>query len=87
MQWVRDAEQSRRTERAPDVAAKISLQRSGQMNVPSIPTLRQVMHIKNDDSDHNTAKRLGLPSHEEMGTRWSKICQRIRIDNSLDEGE
>ncbi len=43
MQWVRDAEQSRRTERAPDVVAKISLQQSGQMNAPSIPTLRQVM--------------------------------------------
>ncbi len=84
---MRDAEQSRRTECAPDVATKISLQRSGQMNAPSIPTLRQVMQIKNDDSDHNTAKRLGLPSHEEMGTRWSEICQRIRIDNSLDEGE
>ncbi len=26
MQWVRDAEQSRRTKRAPDAAAKISLQ-------------------------------------------------------------
>ncbi|CAK9277182.1 unnamed protein product [Sphagnum jensenii] len=56
MQWVRDAEQSRRTECAPDAAAKISLQRSGQMNAPSIPTLRQVMQIKNDDSDHSTAK-------------------------------
>ncbi|CAN5964047.1 unnamed protein product [Sphagnum jensenii] len=43
MQWVRDAEQSRRTERAPDVATKISLQRAGQMNTPSIATLRQVM--------------------------------------------
>ncbi len=43
MQWVRDAEQSRRIERAPDAVAKISLQRSGQMNAPSIPTLRQVM--------------------------------------------
>jgi hypothetical protein len=43
MQWVKDAEQSRRTERAPDAAAKFSLQRSGQMNAPSIPTLRQVM--------------------------------------------
>jgi hypothetical protein len=44
------------------------------------------MQIKNDDYDHNTAKRLGLSSHEEMGTRWSEICQRIRIDSSLDEG-
>jgi predicted aspartyl protease len=87
MQWVRDAEQSRRTERAPDAAAKISLQRSGQMNAPSISTLQQVMQIKNDDLDHSTAKRLGLSSHEEMGTRWSEICQRIRIDSSLDEGE
>jgi len=84
---VKDAEQSKCIERAPDVAAKISLQRSEQMNVPSIPTLRQVMQIKNDDSDHSTANRLGLSSHEEMGTRWSEICQRIRIDSSLDEGE
>ncbi|CAK9212563.1 unnamed protein product [Sphagnum troendelagicum] len=86
MQWVRDAEQGRCTERAPDIAAKISLQRSEQTNAPSIPTLRQVKQIENDDSDHTTAKRLGLSSHEGMGTRWSEICQRIRINNSLDEG-
>jgi len=72
---VRDAEQSRRTERAPDVTTKISLQRAGQMNTPSISTLRQVMQIKNDDFDHSTAKRLGLSNHEEMGTRWSEIYQ------------
>ncbi|CAM6023713.1 unnamed protein product [Sphagnum balticum] len=87
MQWVRDTEQSRRTERAPDAVAKFSLQRSGQMNVPSILTLRQVMQIKNDNSDHSDVKRLGLSNHEEMGTRWSEICQRIRIDSDLEEGE
>jgi hypothetical protein len=45
------------------------------------------MQIKNDNSDHSAAKRLRLSSHEEMGTRWNEICQRIRIDSSLDEGE
>jgi hypothetical protein len=29
---------------------------------------------------------MGSSSHEEMETRWREICQRIRINNNLDEG-
>jgi hypothetical protein len=42
--------------------------------------------MKDGDSGRSTTELLGSSSHEEMGTRWREICQRIRIDSSLDEG-
>ncbi len=41
--------------------------------------------MKDGDSDRSTTTRLGSSSHEETGTRWREICQRIRIDGNLDE--
>jgi hypothetical protein len=86
IRWVADAEQSRRVVCTPDAAVTLELPQSIPKDTPSIPTLRQVVQIKDDDSDRSTTKRLGSSSNEEMGTRWSEICQRIRIDRNLDEG-
>jgi hypothetical protein len=86
IRWVADAEQSRRVVCTPDVAMTLELALSNLRDIPSIRTLRQVVQIKDDDSNRNTTTRLGPESHEETGTRWREICQRIRIDGSLDEG-
>ncbi len=42
--------------------------------------------MKDGNSDRSTTEQLGSFSHEEMDTRWREICQRIKIDNNLDEG-
>ncbi len=88
MKWVADAEQSRRAmcECTPDAVVTLMLQQPNPRDTSSIPTLLQVVQMKDGDFGRNTTKLLRSSSHEEMGTRWREICQRIRIDNSLDEG-
>jgi hypothetical protein len=73
-------------ERVPDDIVTFLLQQPRPTDTLSIPTLRQIMQIKDDDSNRSTTERLGSSSHEEMGTRWSEICQRIKVDRNLDEG-
>ncbi len=88
MRWVADAEQSRRAmcESTHDAAVTLMLQQLGLRDISSIPTLLQAVQMKDGDSNCNTTELLKSSSHEEMGTRWREICQRIRIDSSLDEG-
>ncbi len=88
MRWVADAEQSRRamSESTPDAVVTLMLQQLGLRDTSSIPTLLQAVQMKDGDSNCNTTELLKSSSHEEMGTRWREICQRIRIDSSLDEG-
>ncbi|CAM6010004.1 unnamed protein product [Sphagnum balticum] len=86
IRWVADAEQSGCAKRTPDAAVTLVLQQPSPCDVPSIPTLRQVAQIKDVDSDRRTTERLDPSSHEEMDTRWSEMCRRIRIDGNLDEG-
>ncbi len=88
MRWASDAEQSRRAmcECTPDAAVTLLLQQPSLRDTSSIPTLLQAVQMKDGDSDRSTTELLGSSSHEEMDTRWKDICQRIRIDNSLDEG-
>jgi hypothetical protein len=74
IRWVADVEQSRRVERTPDATVTLMLRHPSPRDTPSIPTLWQVVHIKDDDSYRSTIERLGSSSHEEMGTRWSEIC-------------
>ncbi len=89
MRWVADAEQSRRAmcKGTPDAAVTLMLQRPDPRYTSSIPTLPQAVQVKDDDSGCSTTKLLGSSSHEEMGIRWREICQRIRINSSLDEAE
>jgi hypothetical protein len=85
IRWVADAEQSRHDVCTLDADVTLELSQSNPRDTPSIPTLRQVVQIKDDDSDRSTTTRLGSSNHEETGTRWRKICQRIRIDGNLDK--
>ncbi len=88
MRWVADAEQSRRAmcESTPNVAVTLMLQQPGLRDTSSILTLLQAVQMKDGDSSCNTTELLRSSSHDEMGTRWREICQRIRIDSNLDEG-
>jgi hypothetical protein len=70
----------------PDAAVTLLLQQPSLRDTSSISTLLQVVQMKDGDSDRSTTELLGSSTHEEMNTRWKEICQRIRIDNSLDEG-
>jgi hypothetical protein len=89
MRWVADVEQSRRAmcKGTPDVAVTLMLLQPDPKYISSIPTLLQAVQVKDDDSGCSITKLLGSSSHEEMGIRWREICQRIRIDSSLDEAE
>jgi hypothetical protein len=88
MRWVSDAEQSRQTmcECTPDATVTLLLQQPSLRDTSSIPTLLQVVQMKDGDSNRSTTELWGSSSHEEMDFRWREICQRIKIDNSLDEG-
>ncbi len=82
-----DAEQSRRamSESTPDAAMTLMLQQPDLRYTSSIPTLLQAVQMKDGDFGRSTTELLRSSSHDEMGTRWREICQRIRIDDSLDE--
>jgi hypothetical protein len=88
IRWVSNAEQSKRTmyESTPDAIVPLLLQQPSRRDASSIPALLQTVQTKDGNSDRNTTEQLGSSSHEEMDTRWSEICQQIRIDNSLNEG-
>jgi hypothetical protein len=88
IRWVVDAEQSRRTmcESTPDVVVTLMLQQPGLRDTSSIPMLLQAVQMKDGNSNCSTTELLKSSSHDKMGTRWREICQRIRIDNNLDEG-
>ncbi len=83
MKWVADAEQSRRAmcECTPDAAVTLMLQQPNPRDISSIPTLLQAVQMNDDDFGRSTTELLGSSSHEEMGTRWKEIYQRIRIDS------
>jgi hypothetical protein len=88
MTWVADAEQSRRAmcESTPDAVVTLMLQQPGLRDTSLIPTLLQAVQMKDGDSSCSTTELLRSSNHDEMGTRWREICQRIRINSSLDEG-
>ncbi|CAM6063170.1 unnamed protein product [Sphagnum tenellum] len=84
---LQDSEQNRRAmcECTHGAAMTLLLQQPSLRDTSSIPTLLQAVQMKDGDYDRNTIELLGSSSHEELDTRWREICQRIRIDNSLDE--
>ncbi len=51
-----------------------------------VPALQQAMPTRNDESECATTVRLDSSVREERDTRWSEICQRIKVDHNLDEG-
>ncbi|CAK9194111.1 unnamed protein product [Sphagnum troendelagicum] len=86
IRWVVDAEQSMRDERTPKDMVTLVSQQHRSTDIAVVPTLQQVMPTRNDESECATTARLGSSVHEERDTRWSEICQRIKVDRNLDEG-
>jgi len=88
LRWVANAEQSGRArhETTPNAVAMLALQQTGPKDISSIPTLLQAVQMKDGDFSCTTTESSSSSDHDEMGTRWREICQRIRIDHSLDEG-
>jgi len=88
LRWVADAEQSRRAmrETTPDAVTTLALQQTDPKDISSIPMLLQAVQMKDGDFSCTTTEPSSSSCHDEMGTRWREICQRIRIDRSLDEG-
>jgi len=88
LRWVADAEQSGRARRETtlDAVATLALQQAGPKDISSIPTLLQAVQMKDGNFSCTTIESSSSSGHDEMGTRWRGICQRIRIDRSLDGG-
>jgi hypothetical protein len=72
LKWVFDAEQSRHAMYESTHCAEI-------------PVLLQVDQTKGGNLDRSSIKQLTSSNHDEMSTRWSEICQRIRVDISVDK--
>jgi hypothetical protein len=51
----------------------------------TIPILLQVHQAEGGNLDDNSTEQLASFNHDEMNTRWRVICQRIRVDTSLDK--
>ncbi|CAK9220311.1 unnamed protein product [Sphagnum troendelagicum] len=87
LRWVSDAEQGGQAmyESTHDAAIPLLLQQPGQGHTPSIPVLLQVLQTKDDNLDFKPTEQRASSNHHGMDTRWSEICQRIRVDTSLDE--
>ncbi len=83
MRWVSDAEQCRQAvyESTHDAAIPLLLQKPNRGHTSSIPALLQIVQMR--DGSHT--EQLASSNHDEMDTRWREICQRIRIDTSLEE--
>jgi hypothetical protein len=87
LRWVADAKQCRQAmyESTHDVVVPLLLQQPSQGHTPSIPALLQVLQTKDGNLDCSPTEQLVSSNHDEMDIRWREICQRIRIDISLDE--
>ncbi len=81
MRWVSDAEQSKRAmyESTHDADVPFLLQQPSRRDASSIPALRQIVQMKDGNSNHNTTEQLGSSSHEEKDIRWREICQQIKM--------
>jgi len=86
IKWVSDAKQSRRAlcGSTPNVAVTLRSPQLGTRDTPSISMLLQADQIKDGEFGSDTFGQLRLDNCDEMDIRWREICQRIRIDNSLD---
>jgi hypothetical protein len=51
----------------------------------AILVLLQVHQAEGGNLDSNYTKQLASSNPDEMNTRWREICQRIRVDTSLDK--
>ncbi len=72
IRWVSDAEQE-----------KQALPRAA--NCAEIHVLLQVQQVDTTDSHDNFKEQLALSNNQKVSSRWEEICQRIRVDQNLDE--
>ncbi len=68
-----------------DAAIPLLLQQPNRGHASSIPALLQTVQTKDGNSDGSHTEQLTSSNHDEMDTRWREICQRIKIDTSLEE--
>ncbi len=89
IRWVSNVEQGRHAmyESTRGVAVPPLLQQPSQVHASSILALLQTVQMRDSNSDGSHTEQLTSASHCEMNTRWREICQRIRIDTSLEEGK
>jgi len=87
IRWVSDAEQGRQAmyESTHGVAIPPLLQQPSQVHTSSIPAILQTVQMRDGNFDGSHTEQLTSANHCEMNTRWREICQRIRIDTSLEE--
>jgi len=72
IRWVSDAEQG-----------KQALPRGA--NCAEVPVLLQVQQMDIANSHNNLKEQLALSNNRKASSRWGKICQKIRVDQNLDE--
>jgi hypothetical protein len=72
IKWVSNAEQG-----------KQALPRA--MNCAEVPVLLKVQQMDTANSHNNFKEQLALLNNWKVSSRWGKICQKIRVDQNLDE--
>ncbi|CAK9220815.1 unnamed protein product [Sphagnum troendelagicum] len=72
IKWVADAEQGRHAV-------------SGATNGAEMSVLLQVQQMDIVDSHNSLKERMALSNNRKAGSRWGEICQKIRVDQNLDE--
>jgi hypothetical protein len=72
IRWVADAEQGKQA-------------LSGATNGAEMSVLLQVQQMDIIDYHNNLKERLALSNNRKAYSRWGEICQKIRVDQNLDE--
>jgi hypothetical protein len=57
----------------------------GAANCAEVPVLLQVQQMDTADSHNNFKEQLALLNNRKVSSRWGKICQKIQVDQNLDE--
>jgi hypothetical protein len=72
IRWVSDAEQGKQA-------------LLGAANCAKVLVLLQVQQMDTADSHNSFKEQLALSNNRKASSRWEEICQRIRVDQNLDE--
>jgi len=72
IKWVSDARQGKQA-------------LPGAANCAEVPVLLQVQQMDTADSHNNFKEQLESSNNRKASSRWGEICQKIRVDQNLDE--
>jgi len=72
IKWVSDAEQGKQA-------------LPGTANRAKVPVLLQVQQMDIADSHNSFKEHLALFNNRKASSRWGEICQKVRVDQNLDE--